>query len=160
MIRVLCSLILAAIPGFLFPAYPSGRPAPNLRSLELQVYRKVNQTRQAARVRGLIWNERLATEARKHAGNMAGQHFFAHKDPARGDLSRRFDTSGVRWSRCAENLYKGNGIRKPADSAVRAWTRSPGHRRNMLDSRLKETGVGAALQRDGTLFIVQEFLTR
>jgi len=158
LLRVL-GILVTAMPGLIFPSDPNTASVPELRRVELQVHQNVNRTRSAAGIRQLAWNENLAAEARRHAGNMARKNFFAHNDPARGDLSVRLDRSGINWSRCAENLYEEKGVSMPAEQAVEAWLRSRNHRRNMLDSKLEETGVGVALRKDGALVIVQEFLS-
>jgi uncharacterized protein YkwD len=106
----------------------------------------------------LTLNEQLSAEARRHAKNMIRRNFFAHEDPARGDLSDRLDSVGINWMRCAENIYRENGMSNPVKDAVNAWMKSDSHRTNILDRLFKEAGVGAALQSNGTVIIVQEFL--
>ena len=39
------------------------------------------------------------------------------------------------------------------------WLQSPEHRKNILDPNLTESGIGAAVRQDGTLLVVQEFIT-
>lgn len=48
--------------------------------------------------------------------------------------------SGCSATMAAENLARGYSS---ADSTVAAWMASPGHRANILDSRLTQIGVGA-----------------
>jgi uncharacterized protein YkwD len=134
--------------------------AVDLRSLEQQVYQKVNEARGKNQAPHLSWNEEVASEARRHAKNIVERRFFAHEDPKRGELSSRLDASGIDWNRCAENLYQENGFENPAEEAVQSWLKSPSHRKNMLDSGLAETGIGAAVGRDGTIYIVQIFIKR
>lgn len=156
-VRALCLMIIAAVPGL--PSLSS--PVGDLQNLEVQIHRKVNQERSHRRLPALRWNEQLALEARRHATNMARHDFFDHDDPRRGDLADRLDRSGIVWSRCAENLYEEKGLRRDiAEEAVKAWLGSPGHRRNMLDSGFSEAGVGAAAQKDGTVYLVQNFVSR
>jgi uncharacterized protein YkwD len=150
---VLLACFLAA-PRLLAAAYGSAE----LQQIEQQVYKKVNDIRNENRLPAVRWNEALASEARRHAGNMVERHFFAHEDPRRGELAERLDESGIDWSKCAENIYQEKGLDKPAEEAVKAWLQSPGHRKNMLDSGFTETGIGVAVQPDGSLYIVQEFI--
>jgi uncharacterized protein YkwD len=158
--QVLWIIIFAAIPApCLHPEY-SVLTSEDLFSIELQVQREVNEVRQTARIPKLNWNEKLTMEARRHAKNMAGRQFFSHYDSTRGDLSHRLDRSGIEWTRCAENLYSEKGFHNPAKHAVQVWLESPEHRKNMLDSMLSDAGVGAALQSDGTLFIVHVFILK
>jgi len=159
-LRVLCAMILAAIPGASSLPNPGAGSTQGLRAIELQVHQDVNREREAERLAGLTWNEPLAAEARRHARNMVSRGFFAHEDPVRGDIESRLDRSHIEWIRCAENLYEQRGGSHPAKQAVKEWLHSPTHRRNMLDPTLRETGVGVAMRRDGTIVIVQEFLLR
>ncbi|HTY62595.1 MAG TPA: CAP domain-containing protein [Acidobacteriota bacterium] len=131
--------------------------AEELQRLEQLVQQNVNHERISKHIPQLDWNERLAAEARRHAENICNRRFFAHEDPVRGNVDRRLDASGIRWQRCAENIYAGafNGL---VDEAVAAWRLSPEHRKIMLDSMLSEAGVGIAIRRDGTMIVVQEFI--
>ena len=61
--------------------------------------------------------------------------------------------AGCRASVAAENLAMGN---VGADAVVAAWMRSPGHRANILNSRLNRIGV-AAVYAGGRWFVVADF---
>jgi uncharacterized protein YkwD len=152
--RALCALMLAATP-----VLPGSNPESEskLRKLEQQIFRMVNDARNENQAPQLCWKEELASEARRHAGNMVARRFFSHDDPKRGEISKRLDTSGINWNRCAENIYREQGLDNPAEDAVKEWLQSPGHRRNMLDRGFADTGVGVAVQPDGTIYVVQVF---
>jgi uncharacterized protein YkwD len=157
MIRILwalCALMVASTP--LLPGNSSNSES-RLRKLEQEIFQKVNNARDENRVPQLCWKENLASEARRHAGNMAARRFFSHEDPKRGEISRRLDTSGINWNRCAENIYREQGLENPAEDAVKEWLESSGHRKNMLDRGFSDTGVGVAAQADGTIYVVQVF---
>lgn len=159
-VRTLLAIIMAAMPGSTFYVDdPQIIEAQSLPQIALRVHQNVNAARQAARLAPLTWNEALGGEAERHARSLAAKLSFSHKDEI-GDLPVRLQHAGIFWRRCAENLYREKGFGEPSRRAVTAWLHSPGHRGNILDSGLTETGVGAALQRDGTLIIVQEFLAR
>jgi len=49
-----------------------------------------------------------------------------------------------RWA-VGENIAWGTSDRTSPGKIVRAWMRSPGHRRNILDRRFDELGLGIAL---------------
>jgi uncharacterized protein YkwD len=150
----LCALVIAATPG-LPGNYPESESS--LRKLEQQIFQNVNVVRTENQAYELCWKEDLASEARRHAKNMASRDFFSHEDPKRGEISERLDASGINWNRCAENIYREQGLKNPAEDAVQSWLKSPGHRKNMLDRGLAETGIGAAMQPDGTIYVVQVF---
>jgi uncharacterized protein YkwD len=87
-------------------------------------------------------------------------NFFSHEDPTRGGLSERLDSVGINWMRCAENIYREKGSINPSQDAVKTWMDSDSHRPNILDKMFTDSGVGAAMQSNGNLFIVQDFLRR
>lgn len=131
----------------------------DLHRIEQQIQQNVNYERISKRIPKLSWNEQLASEARRHAANIATGRFFDHEDPMRGNVDRRLDTSGIRWHRCAENIYAGD-IGGLAEEAVTAWQLSPPHCKIMLDSMLSEAGVGVAVKQDGTIIVVHEFILK
>ncbi|HWC25664.1 MAG TPA: CAP domain-containing protein, partial [Solirubrobacteraceae bacterium] len=47
------------------------------------------------------------------------------------------------WS-LGENIAWGSGERATPQEIVRAWMRSPGHRRNILERRFRNIGIGVA----------------
>jgi uncharacterized protein YkwD len=142
------------------------------QSAARQITRLVNAERRRAGLRPLRTNRRLATAARRHARNMVRQRFFSHTSPSGKSPSSRILAAGYArrggYFRYAENLAWGTGSRATPKSIVRAWMRSPGHRRNILDGRLREAGVGISRGVPGTspsgrangLTYVQEFGSR
>jgi uncharacterized protein YkwD len=84
--------------------------------------------------------------------------FFAHSDPVRGPLGARLHAAKIGWSRCAENIFREQGMDDPADAAIDGWMSSPPHRRSVLDPQFTHTGVGIAISPDTEYFITQEFI--
>jgi len=158
-IKTACVILFAAAMLFGSPTRSALTLDPReLADLELQVHQQINRIRSQKNIPALAINEHLRAEARRHAENMIRRNFFSHEDPERGGLSERLDSVGINWMRCAENIYRENGITNPSQDAVKAWMDSDSHRTNILDGRFKDSGVGAAMQSNGTLIIVQEFL--
>jgi len=158
-VRVLTAILLVAAPGFSPIPNSAGSPGNDLTLLERQVFQYVNQERRAHQIPELTWSAPLALEARKHAVRLAQQRLLSHEDPLRGHIDKRLEQAGVPWRRCAENLYESN-YPDPAKDAVQAWLRSSGHRRNLMDAELSDTGVGASRRSDGGIIIVQEYVLR
>jgi uncharacterized protein YkwD len=72
--------------------------------------------------------------------------FFAHVSPSGSSFIQRIVSAGYgRWTRLAENLGWGAGLRATPEGIVQAWMASPPHRHNLLDRRLRQIGVGIAL---------------
>ena len=149
------------------PAAPkgSGAPAP----LERQVLDLTNRARAQARTCGrerfgaappLKWNADLAQAARRYAGQMARQNFFAHQGPSGATPWDRIRAAGYGDFRLAgENLA--GGTRTPQET-VQGWLNSPGHCANLMEPGFRELGVGYAQNPDSTyrLYWVQEFGSR
>jgi uncharacterized protein YkwD len=107
----------------------------------------INQNRIAKGMSILVWDENLARAARYHACDMATEQYFDHTsyDRINDDLVavggaferiRKFYTTGFVNS---ENLAAG---RKEPINTYRQWDTSPGHHRNMFNSKSTKVGIG------------------
>ena len=85
--------------------------------------------------------------AERWARYLAAHHVFRHQNlwPI---------LTHCRKHEAGENIA--TGYTSPA-ALVSAWMRSPGHRHNILDRRLRFIGVGAVRDRAGTWWVVQDF---
>ena len=88
--------------------------------------------------------------AERYSRQMVRHGFFDHVGHDGSTLLSRvksatsYLTRAAGWS-LGENLYWGSGrLSTPAES-VKAWIESPGHRRNMLNRRFRDIGIGIAL---------------
>ena len=100
-------------------------------------------------VRRLRGNEQLEAAASLHATDMFQRRYFSHTSPGGGDLGDRarragFAREGCSWA-VGEILSWGVGSRSTARGTVRAWLRSPPHRRILLSSRYGQLGLGMQL---------------
>jgi uncharacterized protein YkwD len=90
----------------------------------------------------------LTHAAVKYSHLMVRQGFFAHVSPGGSTMAERIKHTrylrGVRSWSLAENLAWGAGRASTPAQIVRAWMRSPGHRRNILDRGFREIGIGVA----------------
>jgi len=154
----LCTVVVFVFMAFLQDPAITKEDETELYALAHRVHENINAERHTRGLNTLRWNEELAGEARRHAANMARRRFFYHVEPPRGGLAERLDWAGIEWNRCSENLYKFFGIHDPAEDVVQAWLNSSTHRKNLLDLWMVESGVGVAVQPDGALLIVQEYM--
>lgn len=101
----------------------------------------------------------LGRAARRHNSTMVAENHFSHQTPGEASLGKRVTRAGYkRWRLVAENIalgYRGSGSWSPR-GVVRSWMRSPGHRRNILDCRLRHIGV-SLLQTGDTRWWTQTF---
>ncbi len=127
-------------------------------SYTAQVLTLVNQHRRAAGCGELVRNNALARAAQAHARDMARNDYVSHTSLTGATFTTRVSTAGYRYSWAAENTAA--GFRTPK-AVVAAWMQSPGHRANILNCRLTQSGVGYAYNRESTYgaYWVQVFAT-
>jgi uncharacterized protein YkwD len=124
-------------------------------SLESQVYALTNGERYREQCPGLRLDYALSRAARGHSREMAAYQYMSHTDYNNEDPSQRIEDYGYParfgW---AENVAYGS---RTAGQVMYAWMTSPGHRKNILDCRMRAIGVGVARAQDGTLYWTQNF---
>lgn len=84
-------------------------------------------------------NSRLNAIAQKQALAMARQGRLSHS--LAGALPKRLKSGGYVWFVAVENISAGYDT---FEAALAGWTRSAGHRANLLSREATEIGVGAA----------------
>lgn len=127
-----------------FAVAVAGDPA---NVLEQRVLEEVNRERRSRGLKMLQADSRISRLAREHSRNMAERRFFSHQDPVKGDVGERLKAGHVKWTACAENIYRATGKSDPVRSAVRAWMNSQGHRENLLGRKYTRTGIGIDLRK-------------
>jgi uncharacterized protein YkwD len=160
---VLCALLLALAPpgadaarvkisGYLpncqvavAAASFAPRTAPTIRLARAAVC-LINSRRVARGVPRLRINHRLSRAAKWHTHDMVRRSYFGHVSRRGRDVVDRLYGAhylGGRFSwAVGENLAWGSGSLGTPRKIVQAWMKSPGHRRNMLDRRFREIGIG------------------
>jgi uncharacterized protein YkwD len=109
----------------------------------------LNVEREQRGLAPLVVNERLAKAAQTYSAKMVRERFFAHVCPEGSTLRSRIHAAkyvnkSVHDYALGENLGWGSGRLSTAKSMVRAWMRSSGHRRSILDARFRDVGIGVA----------------
>ena len=103
----------------------------------------INALRSRHGLRRMHKSAALARAARRHARDMARRDYFDHHSPEGTTPLARAQRAGYRPRRLAENLAWGTGSWGTPAGTVAQWLDSPGHRRAMLDPRLRDLGIGA-----------------
>ena len=106
--------------------------------------RLVNGKRRSAGCPELIWDRKVARVAMNHSADMASRNFFDHTNPDGKGPFGRLKEARVDFSGAAENIAVGP---KTGREAFDTWMQSPGHRKNMLDSRFTRHGLGRVKDR-------------
>ncbi len=113
--------------------------------VEEQVLAAVNAARAQAGCGALVLNLALTKAARGHANAMAEKNFFSHASKDGRKFSARIKAQGYRFAVAAENIAAGQSS---VPEVVQTWMDSAGHRQNILNCRLTETGIAMAYQQD------------
>ena len=116
-----------------------------------------NEERADNSAKPLVRNEVLDKAAKMKAEHMAKNEYFAHFSPAGVSPWHWFDEVGYVYAHAGENL----AIHfTDSSEVVEAWMDSPTHRKNIVDKRYTEIGVGTAKGKfEGyeTVYVVQLF---
>ncbi len=133
--------LIAIVIASVLVNIPTASAQTSTATYQAQVLSLVNKHRRAAGCRDLVNNSALASAAQAHASDMARNNYFSHTSRNGTSFTTRITNAGYRYSRAAENIAA--GYRTP-ETVVAGWMQSPGHRANILDCRLTQSGVGYA----------------
>ena len=159
MLRLMALALAAAGAAMAAPAPPSPDPS----QVESALVQASNGFRTDNGLRVLSRDDRLSAEARRFAEFLARTGAFSHTADGR-EPSDRAEAAGYDYCELAENIaYAADSSGMTLDTLVRrlmtGWEGSPGHRRNLLNGYVTDTGVGVALAPGGDhkYVAVQEF---
>lgn len=127
----------------------------NASDLKDAILRLVNRERGLAGVGPVVRNDTLEDAADQYACEMISQNFFDHVNPVTGStLASRTEAFDYSYRVVGENLAAGQ---LTPEQVIRDWMDSPDHRRNILDARFTELGVGVRSGGTYGMYWVQEF---
>ena len=162
MLRYRRLLVLLALPSALVAATSFGQQGPpDTDQVTELVVRLTNEFRMQEGRKEAALNARLLAAARYFAGYMAKTGQLGHE--ADGSTPEaRARKHGYDYCIVSENIaYKyssaGFAAREFAQGFVEGWKNSPGHRKNMLDPDVTETGAALARGKSGYYYAVQMF---
>jgi uncharacterized protein YkwD len=124
--------------------------------MEKEAFRQINRIRKDKGLAPLKADEKLTHLARGFSRLMAEENFFDHESPSGETVVDRAKKAGLEYWRLGENIFKSVNVPNPADRAVDAWMKSPGHRKNILTEEFTTTGLGVWKQ-GKTVYFTQEF---
>lgn len=110
----------------------------------------INRERARLRRKPLAASAALDVPAQRYAQQMVGERFFDHVSPAGTTVLTRvkslsnYITKRTALRAVGENLAWGCSALATPVQIVKSWMNSPGHRRNILDRRFRDIGIGAA----------------
>lgn len=116
------------------------------------IHARVNALRKTLALAPVVQDKALEAVAQAYANRLADEGFFAHVDPAGGDLKSRLAAARYRFAGAGENLGASSG---PL-AAHFGIEHSPGHRANLLEPGHRALGIGIATRaEDGLTVLVQ-----
>ena len=101
----------------------------------------INRDRQAAGLYALMWDDRVAEVARKHAEEMRRTKIVAHISPTTGSAANRVRAANIKTAVVLENVARAYGIGEAHDGLMN----SPGHRANIMTQSATHVGIGIVL---------------
>src|ERR1700733_16332317 len=117
-----------------------------------QLMQATNEDRAQHGLGPLRWDPALARAAQSHAELMVRQGALSHQYAGEAALETRVGMQGAHFRVVAENL----AVAPNPGSVEAEWMHSPPHRRNILDARLNEIGIGLVRQ-GGNLWAGEDF---
>lgn len=123
---------------------------------ESRIFELINEQRRSRGVHALAYNPELDRMAKIQAENMARFQKMAHSLPESSlpTLGDRARYVGYAYAQIEENVALGY---QTPEAVVKGWMNSSGHRRNILDNYVVETGIGIARSSAGGLYYCQVF---
>ncbi len=104
----------------------------------------MNAERARVGIAPLADNAQLGFAAQAHATDMTANRYFSHVSADGRTFDQRIGASGYPWSYIAENIAWGGGSLGTPRRIVSGWMNSPGHRANMLNGVLRDSGIGVS----------------
>ena len=128
----------------------------DLDDIRDDVIRITNQKRRKRGLDPLTGDDLLHKAAQGHADEMdAMGRYLGHDSTDGRDPGDRIDEVNYDWRVYRENVASGQ---RTAKEVVKAWMKSPGHRKNILSDDISEIGVGFAVDdQSGSAYWVQKF---
>lgn len=158
------------------------KPRVSIAELEQQIHARINDERRNQGLSPLSWNSALSRIAGKHSRDMAKKKYFAHQSPEGYGFSDRYQKDGYSCSipvknliyTGAENIFQNNlydrivyvngvarhgwnSMQKIAETTVKGWMNSPGHKKNILTPHWRSEGIGIFIAPDDKVYITQNF---
>ena len=143
--RRLLTMLLVPVSGVLIatalPAVPVQAAVINgvtLNASEATIVRLVNNARKNAGVAPVRVTAGTTDVARRWARHMAANRVLKHNPSFASQVAK---SGSPRWGRITENVGYGSACN--LNQLFQAYMKSPGHKKNILDSKVRYIGIGS-----------------
>ena len=144
-----------ANPAMIIPGQKISIPNIDVKTMENQVIKLVNQARVNAGLQPFTANWELSRVARYKSQDMANKGYFDHTSPTYGSPFTMMQNFGIKFTAAGENIAMGQ---RTAQDVMNSWMNSPGHRANILNPSFNQIGVGLAKNSNGMCYWTQQFI--
>ena len=114
-----------------------------LDSNEKVMLNKHNRTRANKGLRKLCVHPALQRAAEAHSRDMIRKDYFSHNSKSGATPYQRIKREGYRFRAAGENIAYGSGSYGSPNRIFKGWMKSSGHRKNILNGKFREVGIGA-----------------
>jgi len=144
--RLFAAVVLAgAVTTTVATVAPAAAFADSSASMESQFIAKMNAARESVGLRPYAVASDLTSIARQHSAQMASQQRLYHNPNLTSQVQN--------WQAVGENVGEG-----PTVSDIHnAFMQSPEHRANILDHDFTQVGVGVVVDKNGIIWVTEDF---
>ena len=155
----LYSFILLSSQVLLGIAYVSGPSlaSENLKTMRQNIFTLTNQERIKAKINILSQNSLLNDAAQFKLDDMFKNNYWDHVSPEGNQAWDFINLTTYKYSYAGENLARGF---IDSNSTVVAWMASPSHKKNILNTKFRDTGIAVGqgeIDGKATVLVVQIF---
>jgi uncharacterized YkwD family protein/spore coat assembly protein SafA len=143
--------------NMIYPGQTLNIPSNNYQSIEQQVVKLVNAERAKVGVKPLTSDWELARVARFKSEDMRDNRYFDHNSPIYGTPFQMMKSFGINYGYAGENIAAGQTT---AESVMKSWMNSPGHKKNILSPNFTHIGVGYAKGGSYGHYWTQQFMSK
>ena len=143
--------------NMIYPGQSLNIPSNHYQSIEQQVVNLVNAERAKAGLKPLKADWELARVARFKSEDMRDNRYFDHNSPIYGTPFQMMKSFGINYRSAGENIAAGQTT---AESVMKAWMNSPGHKKNILSPTFTHIGVGYAKGGSYGHYWTQQFMSK
>ena len=143
--------------NMIYPGQSLNIPSNHYQSIEQQVVNLVNAERAKAGLKPLKADWELARVARFKSEDMRDNRYFDHNSPIYGTPFQMMKSFGINYRSAGENIAAGQTT---AESVMKSWMNSPGHKKNILSPNFTHIGVGYAKGGSYGHYWTQQFMSK
>ncbi|MET1179164.1 CAP domain-containing protein [Peribacillus simplex] len=125
------------------------------QSVEQQVLSLVNEERSKRDLPSLKMDTAISQVAILKSEDMRDSNYFNHTSPSYGSPFEMMKSFGISYKYAGENIAAGQ---PSADSVMKSWMNSPGHKANILNKNYTHIGIGHVTGGKYTHYWTQQFI--